>query len=1054
MYGFCSMVVVGGIFLSKLTVIASEKPLHFPTDFYLETVQVSDSELNQKRQTEAEELLERAQKLHEQGIRLQREGLTAEDLRRAYLSIDVAESTYQKVISLWQAIGNVEKEARTLLAIARFYDELGDKQKALISYNRALPLWQGMKNTQQIAETLHKIGSIYNYFGEREKALSFYERSLIKWQSSSLYKDNSTVENQRRGEATTLNSIGNFYASSGDLKTALTYYHQALVIWKTLKNREGEAETFEQIAAVYLASGELQNAQDLYNKALLIWQENNYRSREVYNLVNTAAVYYELENYSKALETTEQALHRSLEIGNQFREQYSLGERIGLGVGVEILSSLLGLNEETQRRVHETIGSNLRVKGHFNLLGFLFNNERLLVPTELDQEGWQKALQLSLYLRKSSNRSELAFMKANLGRIYKKLYKIQDAFNSYCLALGLLNSNYLEASCLDSFSSEVLNSPKLRANFINSFIDPRLYAEISYQVALLQYQQGNSNQALVSIENTLTIIEALRYEIASPELRSSYFSSVQDYYEFYIDLLMQLHQENPSSGYDAMALYVSERARSRTLLELLREAKVNVRQGIDPQLIEQEHHVLRQLDAVEHRRIELLGILQQIREQPAQSITEKVTSLEQEREVLLEQYQTIQAQIRAISPSYTTLTQPQPLTLAEIQQQVLDEDTVLLEYSIREERSYLWVITQTDFTTYLLPGKEDIQTAVRNFNIKLYLKDPIDQIAKKASDLSELVLQPAADKIQQKKRLLIVADGALQYVPFSALTLKTMGGSNGYEPLILHHEVVHSPSASTISIIRQETANRQLASKTIAILADPVFSPDDQRVSFGEPVTPPEDLQLTEQEVFRGARDVGINWNRLPGTRQEAETILGLVSQNNSTYAFDFQASRNWLNNSELSNYQIIHLATHGFVNTENPALSGLVLSLVDKQGNWQNGYLRLHDIFNLNLPAELIVLSACQTALGQNIKGEGLVGITRGFIYAGTPRILASLWRVDDQGTAVLMSKFYTKMLQEKSSPVEALRFAQLEMWQDQNNPMLRSPHYWSAFILQGEWK
>jgi CHAT domain-containing protein len=166
---------------------------------------------------------------------------------------------------------------------------------------------------------------------------------------------------------------------------------------------------------------------------------------------------------------------------------------------------------------------------------------------------------------------------------------------------------------------------------------------------------------------------------------------------------------------------------------------------------------------------------------------------------------------------------------------------------------------------------------------------------------------------------------------------------------------------------------------------------------------------------------------------------------------FDFAASRAIATSPQLSQYRIVHFATHGILNSKNPELSGVVLSLVDDKGTVENGFLRLHDIFNLNLPAELVVLSACKTGLGQEVKGEGLVGLTRGFMYAGAPRVLVSLWNVDDEGTSELMSRFYKKMLQEGQKPTAALRAAQIEMLQETK---WKAPYYWAAFVLQGEWK
>jgi CHAT domain-containing protein len=165
----------------------------------------------------------------------------------------------------------------------------------------------------------------------------------------------------------------------------------------------------------------------------------------------------------------------------------------------------------------------------------------------------------------------------------------------------------------------------------------------------------------------------------------------------------------------------------------------------------------------------------------------------------------------------------------------------------------------------------------------------------------------------------------------------------------------------------------------------------------------------------------------------------------------DFRASRATSISDDLSQYRIVHFATHGLLNSQHPKLSGLVLSLVDERGQPQDGFLQLHEIFNLRLPAELVVLSACQTGLGKEIKGEGLVGLTRGFMYAGAARVMASLWQVSDAGTAELMKRFYRGLLKERKRPAAALRAAQVEMWR---RPQWQAPYYWGAFVLQGEWK
>src|SRR5262249_29193839 len=260
------------------------------------------------------------------------------------------------------------------------------------------------------------------------------------------------------------------------------------------------------------------------------------------------------------------------------------------------------------------------------------------------------------------------------------------------------------------------------------------------------------------------------------------------------------------------------------------------------------------------------------------------------------------------------------------------------------------------------------------------------------------------------------------------------------------------PSASVLAVLRRELAGRIQPSRTVAVLADPVFQGNDPRVHFhengenpmpGQPETRSRRESKPEEELIRSAEEVGgVSFGRLRFTRQEAEAIASLTREEKSLKALDFAASRATVTGDAVGQYRIIHFATHGLLNSQHPELSGIVLSLVDEQGRPQDGFLRTHDIYNLKLNAELVVLSACQTALGKLTRGEGLVGLTRGFMYAGAPRVVASMWRVKDEATAELMKRFYHGILKEGLRPAAALRTAQISMWREKN---WQVPYYWA---------
>jgi CHAT domain-containing protein len=599
--------------------------------------------------------------------------------------------------------------------------------------------------------------------------------------------------------------------------------------------------------------------------------------------------------------------------------------------------------------------------------------------------------------------------------------------------------------------------------------------------------------------------ESLRVKAGSHELRSLYMAGRQEIYENYIDLLMEMHERETGKGYEWAALQVSERARARSLLDLLAEGRARIRQGADPALLEKERGLLERLNAKD-------AALKKLRsDERTKSQAESVAN---EINDLTTQLQLVEARIRSSSPRYAALTRPKPLGSAEIQQ-LLDEDTVLLEYSLGEQRSWLWAVTRDSISSHKLPPRAEIDAAARNIyelltarqskkdtNEEDRLKriaEADDKLRPEAAALGQTLLGPISMRLQQEwkgKRLAVVATGALEYIPFGALTLPETEGQRDGEtvgqrdsgterkrrsplptphpplptPLIASHEIVNLPSASALALIRREVAGRQAATKALAALADPVFEADDPRLAaarknaspkgslaFAGPAKSAGANLAAPSELARSVRSFHLSrfgasgFDRLVFSSDEVDFITRFAPRSSTLKATGFEANRALVTSGELEQYRIVHFATHGLINSEHPELSGLVLSLVDESGKPQDGFLRMSEVFNLQIPADLVVLSACQTALGKEIKGEGLVGLTRGFMYAGAERVVASLWQVDDQATSELMRRFYRGMLKEKLRPAAALRAAQIEM---SKISRWSAPYYWAGFVIQGEWK
>jgi CHAT domain-containing protein/Tfp pilus assembly protein PilF len=940
---------------------------------------------------------------------------------------------FQEALELYRRLGDRKGEAVTLNEIGFVYNSMGESQKALEKHDEALALRRAMGDRSGEAQSLHNIGTVYEGLGETQKALEKYNEALPIRRALG----------DRYGQAGTLNSIGAAYWMLGDMRKALEMYNEALSLRRVIGDRYGQAAALNNIGVAYESLGDKQKALETYSEALPIFQAVGERIGEASVISNIGLVYWSLGETQKALEKYNEALPIRRAVGDRRGEANTL--------------SNMGL-------AYATLGD-----------------------TQKALEKYDEALSLRQVI---GDRYGQAATLNNMGSAYFALGDKQKALETYNKALALrraVGDRRGEASTLNLIGGAYLalgDTQKALETYNEALTlrravgDRDAEADTLLGIARVEQKRGDLLQARQTIEQVIGIFEPLRANIASQELRTSYFASRHEFFEFYIGVLMQMHEQNTAGAFDTVAFAVSERARARSLLELLKEARADIRQGVDSSLLERERSLQQLLNAKAAAQVGLLNRKHTLAQ--AEAAAKEIASLTTE-------YEELRAQIRARSPRYASLTQPQLLSLAEIQQQVLDPDTLLLEYSLGDDASYLFVVSQTSIASHLLPKRAEIEAATRRVRELLTAPQPQpgDTEAKyqarikearesywtKAAELGRMLLGPVASQLSGK-RLVIVADGALQYIPFAALPAPSPGHDRGRnpaaepQPLFVEHEIVSLPSASTLATLRRETAGRKPAAKSLAVLADPVFTEDDTRVrrDVGKAEVKEKtssvdsnEIDVVFRQMTRSGRETGVigaeaGFGRLLSTRREAAAISALVPERERMQALDFDASRTTALRPELGEYRIVHFATHGMLNNIHPDLSGIVLSLVDKEGKQQDGFLRLQDIYNLKLPAELVVLSACQTGLGKEIKGEGLIGLTRGFMYAGAPRVVASLWKVDDRATSELMKRFYQGMLgPEALRPAGALRQAQLSIWKQKQ---WREPYYWAAFVLQGEWK
>ena len=566
-------------------------------------------------------------------------------------------------------------------------------------------------------------------------------------------------------------------------------------------------------------------------------------------------------------------------------------------------------------------------------------------------------------------------------------------------------------------------------------------------LAGILYRLRRSNEAAELYREALSTLESSALHLGGPEeIRSRYRAEHVRYYQEYMGLLIEKAQ--PEAAFEVL-----EGSRARTLLEMLTQAHVDIGGDADRDLLGRERKLHRLLNAKTEYRIRIAG---------GMHTDQQLAVADRQIEELLLQYQQVEAQVRTNSPGYSALTEPQKIGVTDIQK-LLDANTLLLEYALGEERSFVWAVTDNSLKAYLLPKRSEIEATARRVYDLLTLKNRenhADNAEKKyveaASKLSEMVIGPVGHLLPGK-RLLIVSDGALQYIPFSALP--TPGRHGDATPLVVHHEIINLPSASVLAELRRQAIGRGKAPMAVAVLADPIFDPSDERLSK-RPVLQPSTSALSlgrGNDVIRSANDVGLTrggksyLSRLLYTRNEADAVMAVTPQGKGMLAIDFDASRAVATSPALARYRIVHFATHGIFNNKHPELSGLVLSLVNKQGKPQDGFLKLQDIYSMRLPVDLVVLSGCETGLGEQVNGEGLLSLTRGFMYAGATRIVASLWSVSDIATASLMADFYRGMEHGGMRPAAALRAAQVRMLKQKQ---WRSPYYWAAFQIQGDWQ
>ena len=597
--------------------------------------------------------------------------------------------------------------------------------------------------------------------------------------------------------------------------------------------------------------------------------------------------------------------------------------------------------------------------------------------------------------------------------------------------------------------------------------------------------------ALSNYRESLGTIETLRQgSLRADESRTTFLASIKDVFDEAASANASMALiATPDAGaqlsgkaleYAGEAFRINEQSRARSLLDLLTETDATITEGVPADLLKRKQDNL-------DRQQDIADILTGVNVSK-EELKKKPSELDEELEKLQTEYEEIENQIRTASPRYATLTANKPLTLAEVQQNVLDDQTALVEYSLQTDESYLFVATKTGVSLFKLPGRAnieklamdlraqlipsklqrrivgiDVAEANRGLGVATAAPEDVAPFITASNGLYKAVLEPAAGLIGEK-RIMVVADSALNYIPFEAL-LKTADSGDfsslGY--LVKSNEIIYAPSASVVGAIKQQRT--KATGRAMLIIADPVFNSNDARAQK-KTGTPANDAEVRGLGIQASLADVagstappasngameGLPLARLNGTRVEADQIskLAKASGGQADVWLDLDANEDNLGARDISKYRVIHVATHGLLDAERPQFTGVVLSLVGNKTH--DGFVRTDEVFNLRLGSPLVMLSACETGLGKEKRGEGVMGLTRAFMYAGAPTVGVSLWSVADKSTADLMTDFYKRLLStgEGTTSSSALRGAQLALI---SGKKYSAPFYWAPFVLVGDW-
>ncbi|MFN7960518.1 MAG: CHAT domain-containing tetratricopeptide repeat protein [Thermoanaerobaculia bacterium] len=954
-----------------------------------------------RRRLAAERALSRAGERYFEGSRAARE--------QALLHFLEARQAFRE-------LGELRQEARALYAAAVLARLTDQPAKALDLAEGARELWQGAGEGLWTAASWNEVGLDLWLGGKPGPAASAFEEAR---QLADHLPHPFTA-------AVAASNLCLVELGRGRLRSGLDCYEEAVLRLEAVAARALEAGALTSSGRAWDVLGEPQRALDTYRRALDAATAAGYRDARARLLNNLALLEGELGEQGKALAHYGEALallRESQDSRWQARVLNNLGQlydQLGeLGQARSCLDQALPL----WRSVGDASGAAFTLSN----LGLLSARQGL----------YHEALELhrqALDLRRAAgDRRGQALSLTSLGAAQVVLDQTDEALPNLSEAVRLATelgdaASLAEALVARSRAELARAEPARARQSLGSALE--IQQRLGYrpaelltltELAEVERSLGRPAEARARAEAAIALVESLHQRVPGADLKASFSSSTHKAYELALELAMAEREKDPSAP--RRGLELAERARARTLLELLSDAGVELAPAGDPALLARRRELETRL-AAKLSRLGRLGAEDPARPLLEQSERELVAELDPLEAALAESARGANNAPQSLAPA-RALSAPEA-------QALLDPETAVLFYALGADESFLWWLTPTRLEAFPLGPRQAFEPLARELAEQLARLDPGDRAAQSelARALAERLLAPLGTRLRTARHLAIVADGALGYLPFAVLPEPGDGTL-----LSARHELSYLPSLSALAAARSRPRSGELAQGTIAVVADPVLRADDPRLPSA---------------ARRSAGSVA-DPSPLPASRLEAEAILSLARKGQARALLGFDAARSRVIGGELAGQRILHFATHGVIDAAEPARSGLLLSAWNAAGEPQESFLGLRDVYGLKLGAELVVLSGCRTALGRELRGEGLVGLARGFLYAGTPRVIASLWPVEDQATAALMAHFYRALWQDGLPPAAALARAQSALAADRR---WRDPFFWAGFVLEGEWR